>query len=707
MKQALWAALWGVAATVCMWAPPARAQYVPQPVSINPDNITIYRDDYGVPHIYANTDAEVAYGLAWAHCEDDFYHIQENLISTRGRMGEISGVAGAGSDYFLHFINARATAEAQWPSMDPKFRTYLEAFAAGANAYAAKHPDQVRLKGLFPVSALDVATGFVYTLAGMVGAGDALAAIAANRADKAKFNPGQAGSNAFAIRSNKSATGKTFLVINPHVPLEGAYSFYEVHLHSNEGLNIHGALFPGAPVPGMGVTPNLGWALTFNWPDYCDVYKMKLNPKNENQYWYDGKWQDFTIRTVKLKVKVAGIKLTVKRTVYDTPYGPAYKNKSGIYAVRYVQNQTARAGEQWYDMAKATSLAEFQAALRQQFIPHFNVVYADKQDNIYYLFNALLPKRNPNPAYNWASTLPGDTSATLWTQYFAFDDLPQVLNPACGYVYNTNNTPFHTTCDAEVVDSTRYPANLSMWWNYRNNRDVRFRELIATYDKLTYDDLKAIKFDNAYPQHLPSSFQNIVQKFKEIDPAKYPHIAQALAHINAWDYTGERDNRHAGLVLLSFYHAFTLAGYGFNEIERGIPMPHDMMIKGVEYGQKLMLKYHGRLDAPLGDVQRHIRGQVDLPMQGLPETLAAIYALEDLPKGRLRVTVGDTYTGFAQFGPQGLERFETQVPYGASNVATSPHYTDQMQLYIDEKTKPVELDHNKVKQAAKTSYHPK
>jgi len=687
---------------------------------INPQDITIVRDSFGVPHIYGPTDPHVAYGLAYAHAEDNFQTIQESLCMATGRMGELTGPDGAGLDFFRAFISCQDSTKAQYARMSPQWQAYLEAYAQGMNAYAAHHPKEVRLKGLFPVTGLAVAQGFFFAVTAMQGVGNALSAIVDNKPDdmspRSKLTR-MAGSNAFAISRNLSTTGHTTIVLNPHLPLEGPFTFYEAHLHSQEpaGLDVHGAVFPGMPVPGMGVTPHHGWALTSNWPDYADIFKLTVNPKNKKQYWFDGQWHTMTERTVKLRVKLLGfVKITVKKKIYETVYGPALWNKTGLYAVRHAQTQTTRAGEQWYGMAKAQSFSQFYSTIAQQHLPHFNIVYADKADTIFYVFNALMPIRNPNPAYNWAGVVPGDTSATLWNSYVPFKQLPQVLNPPCGYVYNTNNSPFHSSCVASNPDSSHLPTNLGMEWNTYNNRDIRFRELIyektrpntPTGGKLTLQDIRDIKFDNAYPLTLPCTFRNIACKVQRLNPAHHPDIADALTLIRNWDYTGETSNTSAGLMLLAFYKAFTDAHYGFTEIEYGHSPDTSLLIKGVQWAKKQMLKVYGKLDVALGEVQRHIRGNVSLPMQGLPETLAAIYS-ELQPNAKLKLTIGETYIGIGQFDAQGLATYETLVPYGASEHPNSPHYTDQMQRFADENPKPVELDHAKVKQTAKAVYHPK
>ncbi|MCS7084807.1 MAG: penicillin acylase family protein, partial [Bacteroidia bacterium] len=336
-----------------------------------PSRIVIARDEWGVPHIFAPTDAEVAYGLGYAFCEDNFKAVQSAALLAAGRSGEVYGIKGAASDYFSHYVRARRVVERDYErDLSPEFRRILEAYVQGVNDYARAHRDEWVLKDLFPLDGKTIAQGFVTILAGMVGLGDALKFILDGKPDEFIMQPG---SNAIALSPLKSADRKTHLVINPHVPVDGTFSFYEAHLHSEEGLNILGAFFPGMPMPGMGATPNHAWAVTFNWPDYVDIYEMETDPKNKNRYKFDGKWYDFERVKVPLKVKIGPIRLGVKREALWCKYGPAIRDKKGkIFATRFVNNHPIRAAEEWYRMAKAQNLEDFKNALRMQSIPHFN-----------------------------------------------------------------------------------------------------------------------------------------------------------------------------------------------------------------------------------------------------------------------------------------------------------------------------------------------
>lgn len=668
----------------------------------NPENITIARDAYGVPHIFGATDADAVYGLGWTHCEDNFAEMQNAMLYAVGRRGEVYGAEGAASDYFFHYVRAKQIAYDEYENrLPPEFKKIVTAYSAAINRYAELHPKEILLKDLFPMRPQDVIAGMLVTLSAMVGTADALTSIINGKPDEYMFRPG-GGSNGFAYSSKITADGKTYLCVNPHVPYDGTFTFYEAHLQSGEGLNMHGAMFPGMICPAMGNNDNLGWALTFNWPDFVDIYALELNPQNKNQYKFDGQWIDFERTMAPLKVKVGPIKINVKKEVLYCKYGPAFRTKDGkVHATRFAALDPVRAMEQWFKMCKAQNFKEFKEILKMQGIPLFNIIYADKEDNIYYCFNAALPKRDPR--INWQMCPPGNTSQTLWTEYLPLDSMPQVQNPSCGYVYNTNNSPFYCTGPAENPRPERYPSTCAFEWNRQNNRDRRFRELIYPKKKITFDEMKAFKWDVTYPKD--GAAQQSFSVINKISPQKYPDIAPALEILKKWNFKGDLENKEASLALLTFYYVFKKLKASFVEIEGGFVPPEDLTVEGIRDAQKKLLKTYGTLTPTLRQTQYMARGKNQLPIAGLPETLAPAYLQHD-NGGRIESELGDTYVSFIVFGKNGVERVETIVPFGSSNRPESPHFFDQAPLFVAQKTKVMTMDKNVILKNAKKTYKP-
>ena len=183
-----------------------------------------------------------------------------------------------------------------------------------------------------------------------------------------------------------------------------------------------GGLFPGLPLPVIGTNDNLGWTHTYNYPDMNDVFQLVINPDDKSQYMLDGKWKNFEIKEIKLKVKsLLGIKLNVKREVIWSVFGPVIKNKRGHFAFFSQSLNNISAIEQWLKMNKASNFSEFEESLKLLGIPRFNIVYADRDDNIFYMSNARLSVRDTTK--NWRKLIVGNTSSLILDKYHPYEDL--------------------------------------------------------------------------------------------------------------------------------------------------------------------------------------------------------------------------------------------------------------------------------------------
>ena len=242
---------------------------------INPDHIEIIRDNYGVPHIYAPTDAEVAYGFAWAQAEDHFKLIQEAYLAGNGLLGKRIGLKAAGADFLTQLIQSEEIVNELYGTLDEKFIVLAEAFASGLNAYAKKHPEEILEKKLFPLTVKKLLRYTQLQLFISNGADKLVRGIINNSLSwPYKIEEDSKGSNLIAISRNRTGSDETFLAINTHQPLEGPTSWYEAHLVSEEGTNIIGAAFPGTPCILTGANEYLGWTHTVNYPDKADVYEI-------------------------------------------------------------------------------------------------------------------------------------------------------------------------------------------------------------------------------------------------------------------------------------------------------------------------------------------------------------------------------------------------------------------------------------------------
>jgi len=427
---------------------------------LDPTRITIARDSFGTPHIFAPTDAEVAYGFAWASCEYDFKTLQAQILPIKGLNGLVNGKKGAIFDVAVHLLDPHSIVEAEYETGIPAdFKRILENYAAGVNAYATAHPKEILHKDLFPVSAKDILKSYVVGMALLSGADKELIMILEEKV-KEKEDEMDRGSNAFAIAAKKTTEGKTYLAINSHQPLEGLNSGYEAHLASEEGWNMLGSSFIGGVSLFAGANEYLGWAHTVNYPDLTDVFRLEMHPKEKDMYRLDGEWLTLEPYHIKARIRLLGfIPLGVKQKFYRSKHGVTIRTKEGVFAFKNSAPTTIKAAEQWYRMNRATNLSEFKEALALQGIISTNIVYADVEDNIYYISNGHFPKRNP--VYDWEGILPGDTSATLWDDgFYSLDSCAQVLNPSSGYVFNCNHTPFFSSGPGDSPDTAVVPFTM-------------------------------------------------------------------------------------------------------------------------------------------------------------------------------------------------------------------------------------------------------
>jgi acyl-homoserine-lactone acylase len=655
--------------------------------------IDIVRDKFGVPHIFGKTDPDVAYGLAWAHAEDDFTTIQQSLLAGKAMLAKHLGKKGAQIDYVVHLLRIPELVEEKYETdLSPAFKNLLEGYCAGLNAYATKHPKEVLLKAAFPITPKDMVQYSVLQLCILSGADGALASIFGGTVPLLENYKTQ-GSNAIAVNSLKSADGQVYLDINAHQPLEGPVAFYEAHLCSEDGWNIIGANFPGAPSILHGCNEYLGWAHTVNAPDKLDVYQLEINPANKLQYKFDDKWETLEERTAKLKVKVSGIVLPINKKTYWSKYGPTVITARGTFSIRMPAQMDIRGLEQWYRFNKAKNFTEFKSALNMLAIPGYNIVYADRYDTIYYLSNGRIPVRDPK--YNWKTTLPGNTSATLWTALHPLADLPQVLQPKSGFVYNTNHSPFHATegpDNAVVKDPTMGYETLE------NNRSMRFAELIAKHDKLSYEDFKKIKFDRQYPNKFAFPF-NIDSIFL-LNAKEHHEIADLIHQLNQWDKNAAAESIGAGTFLMVYDSLRSKR----NQFIQTKMLFQNQAIAVLQEIKADMIKNFGRTDLQLGDIQKLVRGDKVIPQPGLPDVLAPMYSIP-YKNGMVKGNQGDAYVELVRFTKDG-PIIETINTYGASSKKDSPHYTDQMEMYTHQQTKKMSLNKKEVYDSAEKIYHP-
>jgi acyl-homoserine-lactone acylase len=675
----------------------SNAQYSNAPI-IRTEQINIARDSFGVPHIFAPTDAEVAYGLAWAHAEDDFKTMQMLILTGKGKVATYMGKKGAPIDFVFGLLNTKATVVAQMKQFDPKFIQLVKGYLLGLEAYAKAHPDQVLNKHVFPITIEEYLASAAFSVAIFCGVDKALPKILNGTIPKLEGFTGE-GSNAFAINAKKSASDETMLVINAHQPIEGPTAFYEAHLQSEEGWNILGGLFPGAPMIFHGVTPNLAWAHTVNFQDKIDIYQLETSKSHPGEYKVDGNWLKLEKRKIKLSIK--GIPFPIYKTAYQSIYGPTVATPKGeFFSMRLPALMDAGALQQWYAMNKSTNFKEFKTALEQNHLPMFNIMYADKADNIFYISNGKMPYRNKDTSYHWNSTLPGNTKATLWNEFKPLSALPQMTNPKSGYLFNANHSPFLASSELDNLNPTNFDVN-DGYETYHNNRSRRAKDLIDQLDKISYEDIQRIKFDRQLPNPILFPYGFTADTMFMVDENKYPQLASVITSLKNWDHNAVAESKGALI--------YNLAYYNVPVVMEGRSKDKLTMVEAVKVYQIIydfLQSNYGRTDVTLGEVQRLVRGKENWPQGGMPDVLAAVMS-EPLGKDKRKMNSGDAYINFVRFPKNGgLPLIESVNTFGASYNEGDKHFNDQRAMYQAQKLKRMTLDKTEVLQKAVRQYHP-
>ncbi|MFN8255857.1 MAG: penicillin acylase family protein [Bacteroidales bacterium] len=648
-------------------------------------NAEILWDNYGVPHIYAGTEKEMYYAYGWAQMNNHANLILKLYAQARGKAAEYWGNTYFESDKLVHLFNISELSQKFYQSQNTQTRENIEAFVHGINAFAKENPQLIGddFKQVLPVSAQDVIS-------------HTLRIIYLEFISKEDIYTSQksvdAGSNAIAIAPSRSASKNAMLVINPHLPWSDYFLWFESHLVSKD-FDFYGVSLVGMPTLTMGFNSTHGWAHTINPIDVSDRYELTLDG---NGYKLDGKKLDFSVKEDIIRVKQGDGSLLETKTIFKySKQGPVVaENDKKAFAVRIAGLENYGIFEQYSKMAKAKTFAEFETAIKMLQIPMFNIVYADNQGNIFYLFNGSIPVRNEGDFSFWKGTMDGSQSKYIWSKTNSYNDLPKCLNPATGFVQNCNDAPW-TCTEPAVLDPKNYAPYISSVGTFL--RPQRSVNMVKNDKSITYDELISIKLNTG----MEAADRFLDDLLAAVE--KYPDSTanKAALILKSWDKKTEVNSR--GAVLFARWWDFVRSdifeiGWNIknpNATPDGLKDPEKAVELLVKAANEVNQKY-GSMDIAWGDVYRFRLNGKDYPANGGDGNYGifrTVYFADDKDNKKFAVA-GETFTAVTEFGPK--LKAKVLLSYGNATQPGNKHIGDQLQMLSEKQLRDALMDKNDV-----------
>ena len=665
-------------------------------------DVTIYRDIYGVPHVFGRTDASTVFGFAYAQAEDNFWRIEENFIFSLGRASELYGERTLDEDRLNHALEIPRLAREEYARLDGQMRSLCEAFADGFNYYIERHPEvHPRLLSKIEPWYTLAFIRYNYYQNGFVH-DRSLRGIGLQTASFNNDLKDQTGSNGWVVGPSKSATGHALLFINPHLPFFGSGQVYEGHVHSESGWNFTGYTRFGFPLPYVGHNENGGWVSTDNAADLTDVYMETFDdPARPLAYKYGNGYRLAIEHVEEVRVKTAAGPETRKFTMRKTHHGPILGARDGkMLALRMAKSESDGWLREWYDMTRANSLAALKQAVTPLNMNFGNIMYADRQGNTWYLYNGAVPKRDPR--FDWTKPVDGSDPATEWKGYHTIDELPQLTNPETGWMQNCNTTPFLLTSEGNP-DPKQFPKYMVQEGD--NPRGAISREILASKPKFTFEEWSRFAFDTRVMnagKRLPALIAALKARLSQ--PGADSRLREVNDVLVRWDQRSSTDS--VAMTIFSLWH------------ERMGPDGEDKQLTALNEILDTLQRDFGTWKVAWGELNRLQRldeskdqdfqdSKPSIPVSGVNGNDGAVFTIYATPeRGQKRRygVAGASYVSIVEFGPH--VRALSVHTFGASGDSRSPHFTDQAVLYARGEFKPSWLTLEDIGANVESSYHP-
>ena len=497
-------------------------------VAVLDSDVTVIRDDIGVPHIQADTDADLYRAQGYVQAQDRMFQMDLSRRQASGQLAEVIGADAVDTDKFFRTFSLRDAAEKSWDGYDAEAKQVLEWYAEGVNAYMEEAKENGVLSFEFallgyepaewtPVDSLTIGKFMAYDLGGHWNTlavrhwalnefpedkarelfieypETAPAILAANKQQEVKvagefdasvIPPEFNGSNNWVVSGDKTESGKPLLADDPHLGLSTPSIWYQMHLESPE-QNVSGVIFAGIPGIILGHNEEIAWGVTNVGPDVQDLYIETPNPEDPTQFRYEGEWEQAEVREEPIKVKDGE---TEDFEVLVTRHGPVVSNvlydeeePGAVFSMQWTALEPTLELQAVLNFNKASNWEEFELALEDFQAPAQNFVFASTDGTIAYKANGRIPIRKSGDGQ---LPVPGDSAEYGWEGYVPFDELPRSVNPESGFIATANN---------EVIDDS-YPYHITDFWA-QPYRYERIAEVLEASDELTAQDMMDLQMD--------------------------------------------------------------------------------------------------------------------------------------------------------------------------------------------------------------------
>jgi acyl-homoserine-lactone acylase len=695
--------------------------------------VTIIRDNFGIPHIYGKSDADAVFGLMYAQCEDDFKRVEMNYIDKLGRLSEIEGEKELSWDLLNRILFDSAEAVNDYNNAAPWMKQLCNAFADGINYYLHKNTNTKpalikRFKPWYPFLWTDGSINAINTADITDKEFSRFYFESMDLSMGKKLNPEEipTGSNGFAFAPKITASGNAMLYINPHVTF---YFRPEVHMASEQGLNVYGAVTWGQFFIYQGFNEHCGWMHTSSGVDAGDTYIEKLSKKNKGWiYQYENGTRAVKEKKINLKYLSDDGSLSTKTiTVLFTHHGPIMANRKGQVLSLRADNRIANGLVQCWQRTKAMGFADFKKTLDLKGNISNNTVYADAQGNIAYWHGNRIPVRDKK--YDWTKAVDGSIAATEWKGQHAIGETVQSINPPNGWLQNCNSTPY-TVAGINSPKKNNYPAYMAPdGENFRGINAVRVLDREKSY---TIDKVIAAGYDSylaAFKKLVPALVTAFEKNISATDTL-YAKLLEPVRTLKNWDMRSNVNSVATTLAIewgqkLIPKISKTVSQDEYEYLDQvaktekfaAIANPQDLLQPLAAVIYELNNKF-GTWQVPWGDINRfqRISGDIDqkyddakpsVPVGFASSTWGMLpsYSANYFPGTKKRYGVnGNSFIAAVEFGKK--VQAKSLLAGGQSGDPNSPHFKDQLEMYSKGEFKDVLFYKEDVLKHAKRTYHP-